>query len=195
MNQNLCFSCQLENGKSHPISKSGDVPNVNKIRPITLMPLICKLLENYINDELVEFLEPHDFLYNHQGGFWTRHRSWIMKNDYECSNCDVPIVTAIEQGYRVNIKFGHICERYSPLKYAWPKFDHIMTSYLSLKINLTVSARGSKLLPSEICLTSIWPLQVTLGQSKCRQMKPHMTSYPSPIVTLWLSWILVDLEI
>ena len=49
---------------------------------------------------------------------------WVDRlwNDYECSNCDVTSVTAIDHS-RVNSKFGHICERYSPLKYAWPRFD------------------------------------------------------------------------
>ena len=38
---------------------------------------------------------------------------WVDRlwNDYECSNCDVTSVTAIDH-FRVNSKFGHICERY-----------------------------------------------------------------------------------
>ena len=49
---------------------------------------------------------------------------WVDRlwNDYECSNCDGTSVTAIDH-FRVNSKFGHICERYGPLKYAWPRFD------------------------------------------------------------------------
>ena len=45
---------------------------------------------------------------------------WLWRNN---------IVTAIEQGYRVNSKFDHICERYSPLKYACPRFDLSSTKF------------------------------------------------------------------
>ena len=112
--------------------------------------------------------------------------------------------------YIIN-KFGHICKGFqvtalwnmpdldltspgqSRSKLIAPNESAYMTSYTSSLINLAVSARVTKLQPSEICITSIWPLQVTPGQRQLRQMKPHMTSYPSSIVTLWLSWI--DLEI
>ena len=140
---------------------------------------------------------------------------------------------------------------YSPRKYAWPPFDlsrskqmspnerPYMTSYPSLIIHLGESARVSKVRPFEICLTSIWPLQVKdngakwnliydflsiiysravvilnrfgdighwklawpgltfQGHSRPKTIAlnetSYMTSYPWPIVTLWLSWI--DLEI
>ena len=47
------------------------------------------------------------------------------------------------------------------------KFGHICERY--------------NLQPSKICLTSIWPLQVTLGQSKCRQIKDHIYDFLSII--------------
>ena len=52
-----------------------------------------------------------------------------------------------------------------------------MTSNPSLIIHLAVSARVTKLRPSEICLTSIWPFKVTQGQRQCRQMKPHIYDF------------------
>ena len=84
---------------------------------------------------------------------------------------------------------------------AWPRFDlsrspqmlpnerPYMTSYPSLIIHLAVSARVSKLRPSEICLPSIWnwPLQVTLGQRQWCQMKPYIwlpTHHSNSVVIL-----------
>ena len=52
-------------GRVTPIPKNGDVTNLNNIRPITLTPIIGKLLEKYMNDKVVEFLETNDYLYKH----------------------------------------------------------------------------------------------------------------------------------
>ena len=56
--------------------------------------------------------------------------------------------------------------RHSRSKQTPPNERPYMTSYPSLKINLTVSARGSKLWPSEIRLTSILPFQVKVNSNK-----------------------------
>ena len=46
-----------------------------------------------------------------------------------------------------------------------PPNERPLYSCPSFIINLGLSARVSRLLPSKTCLTSIWPLQVNLGQS------------------------------
>ena len=47
-------------GRVTPIPKNGDVTNLNNIRPITLTPIIGQLMEKYINDKVVEFLETNE---------------------------------------------------------------------------------------------------------------------------------------
>ena len=63
-----------------------------------------------------------------------------------------------------------------------------MTSYPSLLINLAVSARVSKLGPSEICVASIL---TSPGHSRSKPMAPFerssMTSYSTLMVTMALS--------
>ena len=46
-----------------------------------------------------------------------------------------------------------------------------MTSYSTLMVTMALSASVSKLQPSEICVTSLWPLPVTLRQSQLRHLK------------------------
>ena len=52
-----------------PIPKTGDLTNVNNIRPMSLTALPDKLLERYIHTNLVYFLEENKLLCKNQGGF------------------------------------------------------------------------------------------------------------------------------
>ena len=52
-----------------PIPKSGDLTNVNNVRPISQTALPGKLLEKHIHTKLVSFLEENNLLSNNQGGF------------------------------------------------------------------------------------------------------------------------------
>ena len=67
-----------------PIPKNGDVTNLNNIKPIALMPIIGKLMEKYINDKVVEFLETNEYLYKHQGGF--RKNKSTIKTIHKLAN-------------------------------------------------------------------------------------------------------------
>ena len=60
-----------------PIPKTGDLTNVNNIRPISLTALPGKLLERYIHTNLVYFLEENKLLCKNQGGF-RKKRSTIQ---------------------------------------------------------------------------------------------------------------------
>ena len=52
-----------------PIPKTGDLTNVNNIRPISLTALPGKLLEKHVHKKLVTFLEENKLLCDNQGGF------------------------------------------------------------------------------------------------------------------------------
>ena len=60
------------------------------------------------------------------------------------------------------------CEAMAPLERA------SMTSYSTLLVTMALSASVSKLQPFEICLTSIWPLKVTQGQSQWPHLQEHV---------------------
>ena len=52
-----------------PFYKNGDVDDVGNYRPISLLPIISKVLEKIIANQLMEFLESHKLLSNSQHGF------------------------------------------------------------------------------------------------------------------------------
>ena len=52
-----------------PLFKGGDRENVNSYRPISLLPVLGKLLEKLISKHLISFLDKYELLYPRQFGF------------------------------------------------------------------------------------------------------------------------------
>ena len=52
-----------------PVFKSGDPENVNNYRPISLLPIISKILEKIVANQLMDFLESNHLLADEQHGF------------------------------------------------------------------------------------------------------------------------------
>ena len=42
-------------------------------RPISLLPLISKILEKTVHDQMIEYLDQYSILYKYQSGFGTKH--------------------------------------------------------------------------------------------------------------------------
>ena len=52
-----------------PFHKSGDKDSVNNFRPISLLPIVSKILEKIVANQLMTFLESNKLLANNQHGF------------------------------------------------------------------------------------------------------------------------------
>ena len=52
-----------------PAYKSGDVDNVTNYRPISLLPVLSKILEKIVANQLTEYLETNNLLSETQHGF------------------------------------------------------------------------------------------------------------------------------
>lgn len=71
---NLCFSngifpsC-LKRSLITPVYKGGDSNDVNNYRPISVLPVISKIIEKLINNRLVNYLEHYNILSQNQFGF------------------------------------------------------------------------------------------------------------------------------
>ena len=66
------FPANLKIAKVIPIFKKDDRTVFNNYTPISLLPIISKVVEKVISDQLNEFFVKHKLLFDHQYGF----RSW-----------------------------------------------------------------------------------------------------------------------
>ena len=64
-------SCKI--AKLKPLLKKGSKTNPSNYRPISLLPLISKIIENMIHEQTSSFLSNNEILYNYQSGFRKNH--------------------------------------------------------------------------------------------------------------------------
>ena len=67
------FPDKLKIAKVIPIFKKGDSTQFTNYRPISLLPVISKVLQKIIYKQLYCFFKEHDLLYESQYGFRTEH--------------------------------------------------------------------------------------------------------------------------
>ena len=60
-------------GKVTPLQKSGNKSSVRNLRPISLLPLVSKLIEKIVHQRIYNFCEINNLLDNRQGGFRPNH--------------------------------------------------------------------------------------------------------------------------
>ena len=56
-----------------PIYKQGKKADVNNYRPITVLPVLSKILEKHISHHFMAYLNAHCLLYKQQSGFRSQH--------------------------------------------------------------------------------------------------------------------------
>ena len=59
--------------KLKPLYKKGSTTEPKNYRPISLLPLISKLIEKIIHEQTQKYLSDHNILYKYQSGFRTNH--------------------------------------------------------------------------------------------------------------------------
>ena len=64
-------SCKI--AKLKPLFKKGSKTNPSNYRPISLLPLISKIIEKLIHEQTSSFLSNNELLYNYQSGFQKNH--------------------------------------------------------------------------------------------------------------------------
>ena len=55
-----------------PIFKSGDDNDLSNYRPISLLPIVSKVLEKVVSVQLTQFLESNSLFSNTRHGFWPK---------------------------------------------------------------------------------------------------------------------------
>ena len=84
-------SCKL--AKLKPIYKKGSLIEASNYRPISLLPLISKVIEKVIHDQTSAFLKSRNLLYNYQFGFRKKHST-----DFCLSFLNDKILKGFDQG-------------------------------------------------------------------------------------------------
>ena len=67
------FPDTCKSAKLKPIYKKGSLTEASNYGPISLLPLISKVIEKVIHDQTSTFLNSRNLLYNYQSGFCKKH--------------------------------------------------------------------------------------------------------------------------
>ena len=67
------FPDKCKIAKLKPLYKKGSTTEPKNYRPISLLPLISKLIEKIIHEQTQKYLSDHNILYKYQSGFRTNH--------------------------------------------------------------------------------------------------------------------------
>ena len=70
---NSIFPTKWKEAKVTPLHKSGPHDDVNNYRPISILPILSKVLEKHVHDSLSEYLQEFSLLHKTQSGFRTQH--------------------------------------------------------------------------------------------------------------------------
>ena len=79
--------------KWKPLFKKGSKTNPSNYRPISLLPLISKVIEKRIHEQTSTFLSKNEILYNYQSGFRKNHST-----DYFLTFLDEKILKGFDEG-------------------------------------------------------------------------------------------------
>ena len=62
------FPCRWKRARVTALHKAGDMDDVTN-RPISVLPVLSKIIERHVHDHLSEYLNVHDLIYKNQSGF------------------------------------------------------------------------------------------------------------------------------
>ena len=106
------FPTNCKIAKLKPIYKNGSKTDPQNYRPISLLPLISKVIEKVIHDQTQSYLSEKDILYKYQSGFRSNHST---------SSCLVYLTDLISKGFDSGLYTGMIL---IDLQKAFDTIDH-----------------------------------------------------------------------
>ena len=89
-------ACKI--AKLKPIFKKGSKTDPKNFRPISLLPLISKVIEKVVHDQTKKYLNDHDIIYNYQSGFQENHSTdFVLSflNDKKTKGFDKGVYTGM----------------------------------------------------------------------------------------------------
>lgn len=70
---NSTFPTKWKEAKVSPLYKNGPHDDINNYRPISILPILSKVLEKHVHDCLSSYLHEHNLLHKTQSGFRSQH--------------------------------------------------------------------------------------------------------------------------
>ena len=70
---NSVFPSKWKEAKVAPLHKNGPLEEINNYRPISILPVLSKVLEKHVHESLSEFLHQHKLLHKMHSGFQAQH--------------------------------------------------------------------------------------------------------------------------
>ena len=95
---NSKFPKEWKNAKVTPIFKSGDKNDVSNYRPISVLPILSKIIERAVHNQLYHYLCSKNILSDSQSGFRSNHSTTttlLDVQDYILKNMDEGFVTGV----------------------------------------------------------------------------------------------------
>ena len=93
-----CFPDKWKEAKVSPLHKSGPHEDLNNYRPISVLPVLSKVLERHVSDSLTKYLNENELLHRTQSGFRTNHSCETALNFMTDS-----WLNAIDQGEMIGV--------------------------------------------------------------------------------------------
>ena len=67
------FPSRWKTAKVSPLYKNGDSRDVQNFRPISVLPVLSKVIERHVHDSLYSYLTENNLIYPRQSGFRKNH--------------------------------------------------------------------------------------------------------------------------
>ena len=94
------FPDEWKKAKVTPIFKSGDKSDVGNYRPISVLPIVSKIIERAVHDQLYAYLTNANLLSNAQSGFRSNHSTSTTLHDVQDY-----ILNNMDDGYATGVIF------------------------------------------------------------------------------------------
>ena len=63
------FPCSWKQVRVSALLKDGNMDDVNNYRPISVFPVLLKIIERHVHNHLLQYLDAYDLIYRNQSGF------------------------------------------------------------------------------------------------------------------------------
>ena len=131
------FPSQWKNAKIFCLHKAGDISNCSNYRPISLLPVVSKIIERYVSNSLSQYLDRFNLISPNQSGFRKKHNceTALLKVSqywYDCLN-NKEIVGLVALDFRKAFDLVNHCILLKKLELykLTPKTLDWFTSYLT----------------------------------------------------------------